>query len=385
MIFDVAVVGAGLVGASLVRALAGSGLSCVLVDAAPPRAESGAWDNRVYALSPASQRFLDRLGIWSALDTARVAPVRRMKIFGDGARSSLQFSAYESGVERLASIVESGQLQRALWQSLQHLPGVAIRRPDRPSSLSVHADAVELRLHASGIVRARLVVGADGLNSWVRTAAGMASRLASLEQTAVVANFACAVPHRGAAFQWFAKEGVLAWLPLPGDRLSMVWSTGEAHARRLVGMTAAELSGEVAEAGAGALGQLNLITAAVAFPLVRLSVASSVAPRVALIGDAAHVIHPLAGQVVNLGFGDAEALAGVMTANPDTDPGERLLLRRFERSRAEAILAMQCATDGLHRLFESRWPGVSRLRAFGLNLTDRLPVMKNLLARQAMT
>lgn len=386
MTFDVTIVGAGLVGTALARALHASGLACALVDMAAPAEPDDAWDSRVYAIAPANQAFLESLGAWTEIET-RIAPVRLMKVFGDhGAR--LEFSAYECGVDRLASIVESGRVQSALWRGLQNDTHVTLFCPARPAALRHDGAAMELTLEGGTQLRTRLLVGADGARSWVREAAGIRSSVKPTGHTAVVANFACAEPHQEVAFQWFRRDGVLAWLPLAGNRLSMVWSTSATHAETLLGLSPEALCEHVAQAGAHALGALELITPPASFPLTRLSVPHRVRPRLALIGDASHVIHPLAGQGVNLGLADAQGLARLLqhrpSQGPRADPGDLLLLREFERSRAEDILAMRLATDGLQRLFAAQWPGLAQVRSLGLNLTDRLPVVKNLLARRAM-
>src|SRR6185369_11068751 len=178
---------------------------------------------------------------------------------------------------------------------------------------------------------------------------------------------------------------VLALLPLPGDHVSMVWSVANADANRLLALDAESLAREVAAAAHHALGELSLVTTPRSFPLQRLAAARLVAPRVALAGDAAHVIHPLAGQGANLGLQDARVLAEVLAARePGRDPGDLRLLRRYERARAEDILAMRTAVHGLHRLFDAPGPAAARLRNAGLNLADRMPVLKNLLMRHAM-
>jgi ubiquinone biosynthesis UbiH/UbiF/VisC/COQ6 family hydroxylase len=218
----------------------------------------------------------------------------------------------------------------------------------------------------------------------VRRSVGRTARAQSYGQLGVVANFATCRPHRGVAYQWFRDDGVLAYLPLAGNRMSMVWSTPEAHGRELAVAPAAELCRRVAAAGQGVLGDLELVTPARAFPLQVLTAESMIASRVALVGDAAHVVHPLAGQGVNLGFGDARALAQALRGRGAADPGDRIVLRRYERSRAEAILAMRTVTHGLVDLFGLPGAIPSRLRNLGLNLTDRLPVIKNLLVRQAV-
>ena len=204
----------------------------------------------------------------------------------------------------------------------------------------------------------------------------------------VVANFACTRPHRNIAYQWFqggASAGaVLALLPLPYDHVSMVWSTSDAEAARLCALDGASLAREIAAAARHALGELSLVTPPRGFPLQRLSAARLAAPRVALAGDAAHVIHPLAGQGANGACGMC-ALAGVLGGRePGRDPGDLLLLRRYERARAEDILAMDTTVHGLYRLFDARGTKITQLRNAGLNLADRLPVIKNLLMRHAM-
>jgi ubiquinone biosynthesis UbiH/UbiF/VisC/COQ6 family hydroxylase len=223
----------------------------------------------------------------------------------------------------------------------------------------------------------------------VRAQAGIPVDERAYGQSAVVANFACSRPHRNVAFQWFQgaqKDGaVLALLPMPGDHVSMVWSTADAEAARLLALAPAELSREVAVASREAVGELELVTPQRGFALQQLKAGRLVAPRVALAGDAAHVIHPLAGQGANLGLQDARVLAGVLRGRePGRDPGDLRLLRRYERARAEDILAMRTTVHGLFRLFEARGAGISRLRNAGLNLADRLPVLKNLLMRHAM-
>ena len=383
---DVAIVGAGLVGASLARSLAHSGLSLALVEGASPPERTQDWDARIYALSPGNVAFLETLGAWGALDRSRVCPVRAMRIFGDDGRSHMEFSAYEVGVNELAWIVESGELQRALWLLLERQSNLSLVFPARPVSLDLGADAATLGTDGGQSIKSRLLVGADGANSWVRQEAGFEADAKPYGEQGVVANFTCERPHRGIALQWFRADGVLAYLPLPGERISIVWSTNDANAAELTSMPPEEFCTRVAQAGAGMLGKLDLITPPAAFALTHLAVRDIAKPRLALVGDAAHVVHPLAGQGVNLGFGDARALAAALQ-DPAArrDPGDYLLLRRFARSRAEDILAMRLVTDGLQRLFRARQPWVARLRNLGLNLTDAVPVIKTMLARRAMS
>jgi len=382
---NVAIVGAGLVGASLAAALGRAGLDVVLVEPSPPAPPGDDWDGRIYAISPASREFLGGLEVWPLLDARRVQPVRRMAIFGDAPDSHLEFSAYDAGVATLAFIVESGRLAHALWERLARLENVRRIAPGRCERLEVDAARATLALAGGETIRAELVVGADGAQSWVRRAAGLTARAASYGQVGLVANFAAAESHDATAFQWFREDGVLAYLPLPGNRMSMVWSIAEVHGRSLAGLPAAELSRRVVDAGRAVLGNLDLITPAQAFPLQRMTAESMIAPRVALVGDAAHVVHPLAGQGVNLGFGDATVLAQTLARRePFRSCGDRTVLRRYERSRAEAILAVRSVTDGLAKLFALPGPAAARMRNLGLNLTDRSALVKNLLIAHAI-
>lgn len=385
MDFDIAIVGAGLVGASFAMALRGAGLKLALVEAQAPAADAQDWDSRVYAISPGSVAFLQSLGVWKRLHSERVAAVHEMRIYGDAADAQLRFSAYEAGVAELAAIVESRLLQSLLWQGLEHQHELELICPDRCIALQFTADAAELTLASGRTVRAKLVVAADGVHSWARQAAGIKTDEKPYGQMGVVANFTCARLHHNTAFQWFRDDGVLAYLPLPGQRMSMVWSTPDAHAAELLALPSDAFCARVAAAGNGALGELSLLSASLRFPLTLLRAARLVAPRMALIGDAGHVLHPLAGQGVNLGFGDARELARVLQQREVfRDPGDIRLLRRYERARAEDILALAWVTDGLQRLFAVRSGAVAKLRNTGLNLTNALPVVKNLLIRRAL-
>ena len=387
MDFDVVVVGGGLVGASLALALDAAGLRLAVVEAGvpPPGAGAAGWDSRVYAISPGSAAFLERCGVWRGLDMMRVSRVEAMRIVGDDARSALEFSAYDAGLRELAFIVENCQLQRVLWNALERASHVEFIVSAACTSLTLAAETARLELSDGRVLRARLLVGADGADSWVRTQAAIEVETHHYQQTAVVANFAAAIPHRDTAYQWFRRDGVLALLPLPGARVSMVWSTNEEHAARLLGLAHEELAAQVAAAGHGVLGELQLITPAAAFPLRLQRVRQLVRPRLALVGDAAHNVHPLAGQGVNLGFRDARELSRVLTQRgAQIDCGEHQLLRRYERARREDIAATQFVTDSLQRLFGSEINWLAGLRNLGLRLTNRQPQLKNLLVQHAV-
>jgi 2-octaprenylphenol hydroxylase len=386
---DVLIAGAGLPGLAAASALARLGLSVALADRAaagfsamPSDPED--WDVRVYAVSPGSAEFLRALGAWQRLAPDRIAPVEAMRIEGD-AGAVLNFSAYELGERALAWIVEERALREALVP-LVHEAGVSIHAPAAFEALTFSGDAAVLRLGSGESIAARLIVGADGARSWVRDAAGLAAQTRSYAQTAVVANFSCERGHRGRAYQWFRSDGgVLAWLPLPGQRVSIVWSAPERLAQELLALAPDALAARVASEGAHALGAFSAITRSAGFPLQSVKPTATIAHRVALVGDAAHGVHPLAGQGVNLGFGDAEALFAVLKERgPLEDAGASILLERYARRRTEPVLAMHAVTDGLARLFGDAAPWLRSARNLGMAGLDRLPAAKRLLAQAAL-
>lgn len=385
MRFDVIVVGAALAGASLAAALRGSHFSIALVEGrAPNFPDPGTWDSRIYALSPSSMRFLGEIGIQDRLDPARLTPIHDMEVHGDaGAR--IDFSAYDVGVSELAWAVESSLIQRELWDALAHQPNATLLCPARPSRLAIGGAKLRLATEDGRELEARLIVAADGADSWVRREAGIRETTSAYGEMGLVANFACEKPHRNKAYQWFRRDGVLAYLPLPGQHISIVWLTPDAHARELLDLDPQALSARVAAAAEHRLGSLELVTRAQAFPLRLMRVERMVAPRVALVGDAAHAIHPLAGHGINLGFQDARVLAHALAALPrHRDCGEERTLRRYARARAEEVFALQVVTHGLQRLFQPRQPLISNVRNLGLNLTNRLPLLRSMLVRYAL-
>ena len=383
---DIAIVGGGLVGGGMARALRDHGLSLALVEPRSLRPLPAAgFDSRVYALNPRSVRCLQSWDVWPRLALERITPVQEMLVFGDDGRSKLEFSAYRSGVIELAAIVEESNLHQALTASLEGqtqlalLNGVECQRADWTDS------AAMLALSNGEELQARLVIAADGAESRMRSQGGIEVDAQGYGQKGVVANFHVERPHGNVAYQWFRKDGVLALLPLPQGQVSMVWSTADAHAQALLAMTGDELARSVGDASSHKLGAMRMAGSAAAFSLRRLRAKRLIAPRLALLGEAAHSVHPLAGQGLNLGIADVESLAEVIGARGlETDCGTTALLRRYERSRKEDILAMEAVTDGLHTLFSSSLPGLSRLRNAGLNLTNQLQPLKRLLVKRAL-
>ena len=379
-------VGGGIIGAGLALALRTCDVSVAWVSAeqGPPESDHVGWDSRIYALTPGNVRWLAEIGVWERMPESRVMPVESMRIFGDKGAARLEFDAYDAGMRELASIIENRALVAALWQALEGAEHVEAFHPGVCASVLWERDHARVTLRDGTGLRARLVVGADGGDSWVRAQAGIAVRVHEYDQIGVVANYECERPHDGTAFQWFRADGVLALLPLAGMRTSMVWSTWTRHARELMALRPEELCRVVEEASGSALGRLRLITPAAGFPLKRQRVERLVEPRVALVGDAAHIVHPLAGQGLNLGLRDVRELAAVLAARgPISDCGDYGLLRRYERARKEDILALELTTDGLQKLFASPAVWLAGLRNLGLTLVNAQAPLKNLLIRHA--
>lgn len=383
--FDIIIVGAGLVGASFAMAMKDSGLKLALVEGVAPVAPAPEWISRVFAISPGSIEFLSGSGAWQQFDAARIAPVLGMHIYGDDGKASLDFDAHQSGLSELAVIAEVRHMQHGLWRALQCQENLELFCPARCASLRLQEEAAVLRLEDGRELRAALIVGADGRESWVRAQAGMDAEPAPYSQAGVIANFETELPHGDAAWEWFRGDGVLAFLPLPGNRVSIVWTAFEERAAELMALSPEEFCHQVQEASHSALGELKLLSKPAAFPLRLLHLAHLVKSRVALIGDAAHNVHPLAGQGVNLGFQDARELAKVLKdRGPQPDCGDYFLLRRYERARKADILAMQLVTDGLQKLFNNRNPALKLARNMGLSLTGSLPWLKNSLVQHAV-
>ena len=383
--FDIIVVGAGLVGASFAQAMKDSGLKLALVEGVASTVPSPEWVNRVYAISPGSIEFLTESGAWQQFDATRIAPVLGMHIYGDDGKSNLDFDAHQSGLSELAVIAEVRWMQHGLWQALQQQENLELICPARCASLRLQEEIAVLRLEDGSELRAPLIVGADGRESWVRSQAGMDAEPAPYNQMGVIANFETELHHEDAAWEWFRGDGVLAFLPLPGNRISIVWTAFEERASELMALSPDEFCRQVQEASLSTLGELKLLSKPAAFPLRLLHLEHLVKSRVALIGDAAHNVHPLAGQGVNLGFQDARALAKILkNRGPQTDCGDYFLLRRYERARKADILAMQLVTDGLQKLFNNRNPALKLARNWGLSLTGSIPLLKNGLVQHAV-
>ena len=382
--YDIVIVGAALVGTSASLALAKQGFTVALVDRKSPLVElaNGEWDSRIYAISPGNADWLKDLGVWQRMNAERITPIDAMQVWGDENTEPLNFNAEDAFANNLGYILENSALQQALWDELQTLD-VDVLIGAEGASVELNAQDATLQLADGKQLTAKLMIGSDGGSSWVRSQAGLSQQKTVYEHVGVVANFEVELPHQNIARQWFVEDGILAWLPLTGNRISMVFSTK--HSQNLMALSSVELAEQVAQAGGNALGKMHCITPVVAFPLVKQNATALIANRLALVGDAAHQVHPMAGQGVNLGFRDVVELAQVLAErNPLADIGDRFVLRRYERARKADVLAMQGLTHGLYGAFDSKHALVRAARNWGLSLPNKHPMLKRALMKQAL-
>jgi 2-octaprenylphenol hydroxylase len=378
---EVIVVGGGVVGAATALALFRQGFDVALVERAarPALFKAEAWDPRVYALSPGSVRFLDALGVWNRIEAQRASAYERMQVWEQEPAQGLSFDAAELGVPELGFIVEDGLLRASLWDSLG---GVAIYTGAQTAGYAPR----RLQLSDGPALEAPLLIGAEGADSRLREWAGIEPAGWSYPQRSIVCHVATELPHGGTAYQRFLPNGPLAFLPLSDGRSSIVWSTEQAEAEELLKLDDEAFCGRLAEAFGRRLGDVIGVTPRLSFPLRLLHAQEYVRPGLALVGDSAHVIHPLAGQGINLGLADAQALAEVLAeARAQRKPlGSLRQLQRYERRRKAENLEVMALTDALYRLFRQRAPAWEAVRGLGLSLVAAAGPVKRALARRAM-
>jgi 2-octaprenylphenol hydroxylase len=399
--FDIVIIGAGIVGTTmaallLARKQSSAGRVAIVAErlqAAAVIAGDGAargppdWDLRVFALSRASQRLLQVCGIWQTLPRERVFAYERMCVWDAGGMpqgpGSLTFDCAEIGEPNLGFIVDGRALQERCLEAARAAGAVLIEAAVEAVALG-EADA-RVRLRDGRDLSGKLLIAADGAASKTRDMLGFDCAGHAYHQDALVAHVRTAKPHQRTAWQRFLPTGPLAFLPLPDGRSSIVWSVLRAEANRLRALDAAAFAAALREASGGVLGEVELTTPVAGFPLDLKYAIDYAKPRAVLLGDAAHAVHPLAGQGLNLGFLDCACLAEVLCAADDSNLlGDYRLLRRYERWRKSENLLAATAFDGLERLFSLSNPGMARLRRSGLDAIGKLPQVRRRLARRAL-
>jgi 2-octaprenyl-6-methoxyphenol hydroxylase len=383
---EVAVVGGGMVGASLAAALIGTGVRVLLVEAVPFGASAQpSFDERNTALGNASRRIFEGLGVWETL-AREAAPIRAIHVSDAGRFGNARLVAAEQGVEALGYVVPNRCIGAALWGRLAGAADLLLRVPGQVEEVAIGAAAVRLVVAAAGrreAVTARLVVAADGAHSQIRSAAGIEAAIEDYEQVAVVANVASDVPHGGIAYERFTPAGPLAVLPLADGSLSVIWACRRDDAPRVLALDDAAWLAELQARFGWRAGRFVRAARRASYPLRLTRAASPVATRTVLIGNAAQALHPVAGQGFNLGLRDAAMLAEVIAGSAG-DVGAPELLERFAAWRGRDRGGVTRFTDGLVRLFGDERRGVGLLRNLGLLLFDLAPPAKSALARVSL-
>ncbi len=388
---QVIVCGAGIVGMAMSLALSQKGIKTRLL--APKYVAQASlgevYHPRIYAISLASQRLLNELGVWSLLPENRLTAVEQMQIQGDQA-GQLNLSAELGELHELAWIVESGEIEAALQKALMIYRVEWL--DDKVIDLSLNPSAHPVVHTEKGhSYTADLVIAADGSNSVIRQKAGIWYQAKSYESKGLVAQFTTEKSHHHTAYQWFTEEGVLAFLPLPdtqdGHQISMVWSASNDVAKELESLNPEELAlvlqKRIGHLSQDMLGELTLRSPMYGFPLT-LEKSGMVAQGVALVGDAAHRVHPLAGQGLNLGLGDVQTLCRILSEKPHyRELGDSRLLQTYQRERSVPIAHMRWVTDGLHGLFSSQLEPIKAVRNIGMDIVAKLPFVKEFLIKKA--
>lgn len=394
--FDVIIVGAGALGAAMAAVLLARkqvsperiALVADRIEAPIPAAGAPVdFDLRVFALSRASQRLLKIGGIWDRLPAHRMLAYERMCVWdSDGfpeGSASLTFDCAEIGEANLGHIVEGRALHQGCLQAAREAGAVLIEAALR--DVRIGADAARVVIDDGREICAKLLIGADGTSSKTRELLGIDAAGHAYHQDALAAHVRTEKSHRNTAWQRFLPQGPLAFLPLPDGRSSIVWSVPRGEAARLRALDPAGFGEALRAASGEVLGAIELTTPVASFPLHLQYALEYSRPRAVLLGDAAHVVHPLAGQGLNLGFLDCAALAEVLGQTPDLKRlGEYRQLRRYERRRKSENLIAAAALDGLERLFASPNPGTSQLRRMGLEAVGKLPFIRRQLAQRAL-
>ncbi len=386
--YDLLIVGGGMVGATLACALGNSPLRIAVVESfvAPSGLPEEGFENRVSAITRATQRVFDAVGAWDGMVKLRAYAYRHMHVWDATGSGSIDFDAAEIGEPDLGLILENRVILAALLERMAQFDNVDLLCPAKVQSLSRDDKAVQLTLEDGRTLQGKLIVGADGANSWVRQQAGIDTTGWSYDQTAVVATIRTSLDHQQTCWQRFMPSGPLAFLPMSAHYSSIVWSVPPERATELMALDEAEFLRELQHAFGDQLGTMEEVGPRGAFPLVLRHANRYTDKRLVLVGNSAHAIHPLAGQGLNIGVSDVAALAEILlqAQAEKQDIGEMSLLRRYERWRKGDNVAVMAAMDGFKRLFSNDNPLLSLLRNVGLSIADRSGPAKNLMIKRAM-
>lgn len=395
--YDVVIVGGGLVGATLACGLAQniSQLKIAVIDAveAKPDWDESSYDLRVSAITRASQNMFKNIGVWDKICEQRVSPYRDMFVWDAGGKGEIHFDSADLGEADLGHIIENRVILKALQHQMSTFENIDFLCPAQINSIEFKTDNTVLELKdlkdkkmVNLKLTAKLVVGADGSASWIRQQADIAVKGWDFNQAALVTTVKTEKYHQDTAWQRFINTGPLAFLPLSNGFSSIVWSTTPEDALRLTKLSSDEFALELEQAFESKLGKIESVAERAIFPLRLFETMHYIKPGLALVGDAAHTIHPLAGQGVNLGLADVASLVEVISeaVNDKKDLASLAVLRRYERWRRADNRSMLLAMDGLKRLFGSELTAVKKLRNAGLSMTNQLTPLKNIIMHQAM-
>ncbi|CAI0705909.1 2-octaprenyl-3-methyl-6-methoxy-1,4-benzoquinol hydroxylase [Serratia entomophila] len=387
--FDVVIAGGGMVGLALACGLQGSGLRVAVLerqppDMTPPQEQPAL---RVSAINAASERLLQHIGVWEDILQLRASAYNAMEVWDRDSFGKIAFRGDESGFSHLGHIIENAVIQQALWRRAESLSDISLIVPATLKQVAWGENDAFITLEDGRMLTARLVIGADGAQSWLRQHADIPLTFWDYRHHALVATIRTEEPHLATARQVFHGDGILAFLPFGDPHLSsIVWSVAPEEAERLKQLAPEQFNRELAMTFDMRLGNCSLESERQAFPLTGRYARSFAAHRLALVGDAAHTVHPLAGQGANLGFMDAAELIGELRRlqRQGKDIGQHLYLRRYERRRKHGAAVMLAGMQGFRELFDGDNPAKKLLRDVGLRLAGSLPGVKPKLVRQAM-